>query len=174
MKSYNKTGECSLCKKKTEQRLKKGLCIACYHKSRQTKFVCSSCSKERHCTLIKGVCHYCYQATLLRLGTSAYSSMLAYRRRRYLAIKGKIFDVLGRKCLCCGEETLEFLTVDHINNDGAYHKKLRKNTNLYHAIVKEGIDITKYQTLCYNCNCAKGKYGVCPHERLRKEKYSSS
>ncbi len=37
----------------------------------------------------------------------------------------KVFNHYGKKCACCGESIYEFLTIDHINNDGAKHKRER-------------------------------------------------
>lgn len=72
------------------------------------------------------------------------------------------------KCQCCGERETDFLTVDHINQDGYLHR--RKGVHicrlLIHLNFPEG-----YQILCYNCNCARsfrGK-GICPHKRNLEE-----
>ena len=80
--------------------------------------------------------------------------------------KQKVIDNYGGKCICCGEFTFEFLTIDHINNDGA---EKRKTTNqgtggkLYRWLIRHGFPKEGYQLLCFNCNCAKGFYGCCPH-----------
>lgn len=73
----------------------------------------------------------------------------------------------GGKCACCGETEPMFLTFDHINNDGHIERKsLRESgANLVRRI--ELTDREDIQVLCYNCNCAKGHYGVCPHEVMR-------
>ena len=61
---------------------------------------------------------------------------------------------------------MKFLTIDHINNDGAQHKRERKGIDLYDWIIKHNFpDI--FQTLCYNCNCSKGHYGACPHTAVK-------
>jgi hypothetical protein len=82
--------------------------------------------------------------------------------------KQKIIQEYGGKCVCCGENRFEFLTIDHINNDGAIE---RKNTNqgtggkLYRWLIKNNYPKNNYQLLCYNCNCAKGFFGYCPHQK---------
>jgi hypothetical protein len=69
------------------------------------------------------------------------------------------------KCACCGETNIEFLTIDHVNNDGSkYRKKINcRGSGIYYWLIKnhfpEGI-----QVLCMNCNFAKGQFGYCPHE----------
>ena len=71
------------------------------------------------------------------------------------------------KCACCSESNIEFLTIDHINNDGAKHKKEIGSGLLYHWLIKNNFP-NNFQVLCYNCNCAKAKNirnpGVCPHK----------
>lgn len=65
-------------------------------------------------------------------------------------------------CNCCGEKELKFLTIDHINNDGAQHRKLNKN-NIDNFIIQNHFP-EDFQILCYNCNCGKSiNNGVCPH-----------
>ena len=55
------------------------------------------------------------------------------------------------------------LTVDHINNDGVAHRKKIKKRNIYQWLTKNNFP-EGFQTLCMNCNFAKGIYGKCPHK----------
>lgn len=70
------------------------------------------------------------------------------------------------KCNCCGESHDEFLTIDHVNNDGAAHRKTL-NTRGIGAWLKKAGYPSGFQVLCMNCNCAKQWYGMCPHEAER-------
>jgi hypothetical protein len=65
------------------------------------------------------------------------------------------------KCACCGENEIKFLTLDHINGNGNKHRKLINN-NLVGWLKKHNYP-KGFQVLCFNCNQAKGIYGVCPH-----------
>jgi hypothetical protein len=78
----------------------------------------------------------------------------------------KVISHYGKKCKCCGETEMKFLTIDHINNDGAEHKRSIGGVDLYNWIIKNNFPDT-FQVLCWNCNCAKGKYGVCPHTAVK-------
>jgi len=80
-------------------------------------------------------------------------------KRREKVIRG-----YGAKCACCGETEMQFLTIDHINNDGAEHKRSLGGVDLYTWIIRNNYPKT-LQCLCYNCNCAKGHYGSCPHKK---------
>jgi len=85
----------------------------------------------------------------------------------------KIFDILGNKCVSCGETNLNFLTLDHIHNDG-YLDKTKNGSSLTKTFIrkyrKSGWPIEeikqKFQILCYNCNSAKVKrdYFDLPYE----------
>lgn len=68
-------------------------------------------------------------------------------------------------CSCCGETTYEFLAIDHVRGGGNAHKKAikRAGTNYYRWLAKNGYP-DGLRVLCHNCNCARGFYGVCPHE----------
>src|SRR5690349_8754931 len=82
----------------------------------------------------------------------------------------KILNALGNKCIVCGESRYEFLTIDHILNDGAQHRKelygnsRKGGDDLYVEIIKLGIPKDRFQILCYNCNCSKGFYGYNPKQ----------
>lgn len=72
----------------------------------------------------------------------------------------------GSKCACCGESNIKFLTLDHVNNDGAEQRKRDGNiqSDLPRYIIKNDYP-SDIQVLCLNCN--SGRYhnkGICPHK----------
>ena len=76
-----------------------------------------------------------------------------------------VFNHYGKKCACCGESNLKFLSIDHINGEGTIHrKKIHRQINIW--LVRNNYP-KGFQVLCFNCNW--GKYnnkGVCPHTDL--------
>ena len=99
----------------------------------------------------------------------------SYRPEKRLQLRQLIFNHYGNMCACCGETESLFLSIDHVNNDGASERRSKKDgkrltgINFYIQIVKENFP-DRYQILCMNCNF--GKYrngGVCPHETLKQE-----
>ena len=78
----------------------------------------------------------------------------------------EVIKQYGGKCTCCGENTFEFLSIDHINNDGKEdRKKIGSGYSFYRLLRKLNYPKNNYQVLCYNCNLAKGFYGICPHQK---------
>lgn len=71
----------------------------------------------------------------------------------------------ANKCLCCGEELFEFLTIDHINGNGTKHRK-EVGKDFYRWLIHNKFP-GGFRVLCMNCNHARGIYGECPHERIR-------
>lgn len=73
------------------------------------------------------------------------------------------------KCACCGETQLEFLCIDHMNGNGNAHRRKiwdrRAGGNIYQWLMANDLP-SGFQVLCHNCNCAKGFYGACPHQKL--------
>lgn len=155
-------------KKRRLQRIEMNLCTGCGERppepDRKKCQKCSNkdkswCDKNRH--RIKSYCE------------SRKSQNLLDRQNR----KQRIFDHYGTKCLCCGEYILLLLTIDHIHENGAEHRRQvfpnRKDRtpggdNFYRWLEKNQYP-DGFQTLCYNCNI--GKYrngGVCPHQYNRK------
>lgn len=75
----------------------------------------------------------------------------------------------GGKCACCGETEPDFLAIDHINNDGAEHRKeIGSDGRALYLWLRRNNYPEGFQVLCHNCNMAKGLYGICPHQERRK------
>lgn len=79
-------------------------------------------------------------------------------------LKLKMFAALGQRCNCCGEVHPDFLSLDHINNDGAKHREQYNEQQIYREAERQGWPKDRYQVLCMNCNFAKGHFGECPHK----------
>lgn len=90
-------------------------------------------------------------------------------RKLWKKTREEIFDHYGWVCKCCGENIPEFMTLDHINNDGYKDKNpcgsKKSGKELYLLVKKENFP-SRFQTLCHNCNFAKKLKGGCPHKRL--------
>ena len=83
-------------------------------------------------------------------------------------LKAEAIAAFGGECECCKESNPGFLTIDHINNDGAKHRKTRTHSfSMWRVAKKEGYPRDKYRLLCWNCNCGRAKNGgVCPHKSV--------
>lgn len=80
-------------------------------------------------------------------------------------IKKQVYVAYGNKCACCGETEEKFLGIDHVNNDGAAHRKKVKNPTKRMKMIIEDNFPSDFQLLCHNCNL--GRYlnnGICPHK----------
>lgn len=90
----------------------------------------------------------------------------AFTRRLRLAV----LSAYGGRCQCCGETTEEFLTIDHVYNDGAAHRKNigGGGSSTYIWLKRNGFPKDRFQLLCMNCNWGKARYGQCPHIREAK------
>jgi hypothetical protein len=86
---------------------------------------------------------------------------LAGKKHR-LKVRLLVIEGYGGKCSCCGESEIKFLTIEHENKDGKKHRK-ETNGHYYQDLIKRGFP-KGYTVLCFNCNCAKGFYEVCPHQ----------
>lgn len=94
---------------------------------------------------------------------------IARQRERQSRGRRKCFEHYGQQCVCCGENHYEFLTFDHVNNDGARHR----------SGIGTGSAITRWlianhfpdsvQVLCWNCQWGKRLCGVCPHQKAKLE-----
>ncbi len=84
-------------------------------------------------------------------------------------LRQDVFDAYGGTvCCCCGETEPKFLSIDHIDNDGAEMRKSGKHsrggTAFYQWLRKSGFP-KGFQVLCMNCNVGKHRNdGICPHQ----------
>lgn len=87
-------------------------------------------------------------------------------RRWRMDIREDVIAAYGGRCSCCGESEPEFLTLDHVNNDGAEHRRANALSTGIKAWkwARDNQHPQNLQLLCWNCNCAKGIYGSCPHQ----------
>ena len=87
-------------------------------------------------------------------------------RARTWKVKLIVLEHYGACCACCGESNPYFLQIDHINGDGAQHRRLLRTKpghNFYRWLIQQDFP-TGFRILCANCNTARGYYGFCPHE----------
>lgn len=77
----------------------------------------------------------------------------------------QVFNNYGTICACCEERESRFLTIDHIHNDGAEHRRVVPASCLYRWLIKNSFP-EGFQTLCHNCNSGKHlNGGICPHKQ---------
>lgn len=182
-----------------EARKRSGLCAGCGRvPPAEGKLVCASCAsyysaqgrKRRRLLKRQNKCLTCGRRkpykTLTKCkscsDTALKSSRVLYRekykgntkwhRAKTLRIKKAAFDGYGGSiCKCCGETIIEFLSIDHINEDGAAHRRRlfggsrgAAGSAFYGWLKRNGFP-PGFQVLCHNCN--RGKHfngGVCPHQ----------
>lgn len=86
----------------------------------------------------------------------------AKRSRRY-RLRVQVISGYGGKCVCCSEDNYGFLTVDHVHNNGSEERSAGiAQETLYKLIIQRNFP-PDYQILCYNCNCGRARFGMCPH-----------
>ncbi len=74
----------------------------------------------------------------------------------------------GFRCACCGETEEAFLSLDHIANDGAEHRREVSHQKIYKWMARNGYP-AGFQVLCMNCNFGKARNGgICPHQQSRR------
>lgn len=145
--------------------------------------VCSKCSLQKeesefYFRLTKGYfnaeCKVCTRkhtkAYYVKNRESIRKVENALNRARRKVLRSAVLEAYGGPvCACCGEREEAFLTLDHIENNGAAERlKIagRRNAagiHTYMWLLKHGFP-PGYQVLCMNCNFGKRmNNGVCPH-----------
>jgi len=89
-----------------------------------------------------------------RWWTSHRRESLERKHREAQQLRGVVLVGYGGRCAACGERHPEFLALDHINRDGASHRKSVPASALCRWAIKENYPPT-LQLLCHNCNLDK-------------------
>lgn len=105
----------------------------------------------------KGICIDCRVEPIAphsknRCQTCLDKANISQTRKSWMR-KAEVLRAYGGKCQECGETHFMKLSVDHVDNDGANHRK--KIGNLYDWLKKNGFPKEGFQILCYNCNLGK-------------------
>lgn len=156
--------ECQRCRDRRSAKQKNS-----YHQAVQSGTETKKAKRQRFKD--EGLCSRCGKEPPAT-GLFTCTSCLDQQRRYHHRLKDEVFEAYGGyRCVCCGESTKEFLTLDHIHNDGSKHRELFGGRNssagfsysLYLWIIKNNFPPI-FQVLCANCNWGKRLNGICPHQ----------
>jgi len=157
------------CKKDRIHRLSCGICAYCKKNQKVNgKTHCQSCinrKKAKHNDKkASGICcgSGCHNPP--QYNKTRCNECVAKLKSRYAQLRLEVLTHYGLKCNCmceCTISNIKHLTIDHINNDGASHRKtVGSGESFYKWIIKN--DFPDFlQVLCWNCNCAKQYFGGC-------------
>jgi hypothetical protein len=117
------------------------------------------------------MCIKCHNACNKARYEENKESVAERQKRQKRALKYEAMNYYGRVCACCGESNFWFLEVDHIENDGAEHRRKMGDKKWGGAAILRWLRKNNwpegFQFLCSTCNQAKARYGRCPHEIRR-------
>lgn len=125
-------------------------------------------------------CKICYGKRAKRNRKLHGAAWNAYLRTRREGIRIEVFNAYGGLiCACCGETELSFLSLDHVNNDGANWRRRRFSGRhcagyTTYAWLRNNKFPPGFQVLCMNCNHGKRmNHGICPHQVRRNDQEKS-
>lgn len=162
-------------KKRKERREAAGQCFRCNNLAEPGKRGCRACldnaKSYQDGRSEAGLCRACSEpAYRMKLCEDHYEKKLAQGRAQNRKLKAEVMLAYGGQvCNCCGETTFEFLSIDHVNNDGAQHRReLGHSGRTLYGWLKKNQYPPGFQVLCFNCNMAKGLHGYCPHQKVKE------
>ena len=85
------------------------------------------------------------------------------RKIRLLIINHYTKNTLICQCKRCDVKGYDFLTIEHLNTDGAEQRREINPQQIYRFIIDNDFP-DDYTVLCWNCNCSK-KGKECAHFR---------
>jgi hypothetical protein len=134
--------------------------------------VCTKCHKEKPYTSkffgkkpgfrwgLMATCKSCFHP-LARKYSLVFRSRLKYEVLSHYSGGGK------PSCQCCGvSDSIHFLTLDHINDDGKEDRKLHGLGITFYAKMKRLNYPNHVRVLCWSCNLGRRlNGGICPHKQ---------
>jgi hypothetical protein len=85
-------------------------------------------------------------------------------------VKMEFLIAYGKACVCCGEDKIDLLTIEHIKDKGHELIYGRTTPSLMHRLKRLGWPVG-YETRCYNCNLSTRFGKPCVHNVEEHEKY---
>ena len=123
------------------------------------QILCMSCNKS------KGSKQRCIHKRIIQIETLTEKQLK--NKKEKTKMKLRVMNNYSSKpipsCECCKEIILDFLEIDHVNNDGyKYRTKNSDRSNFYGKLVKNNFPSDpELQILCSNCNFTKAIRGSC-------------
>lgn len=158
-------------KKHYEKHTKLVSCFRCNKDKNRSGAYCNECLNEinlekknkRQFWKENGLCTMCGKQQ--DASGLLCKNCLLKRSGRHLSLKTKVMEAYGGSCVCCGDTFIGRLTIDHICNNGAEHRRELGNkggSGFYQFLIKNNFP-PDYQVLCSSCNLCKHTMGYCPH-----------
>lgn len=135
-----------------------GMCGVCGIKPLLTSSYCVEClEKKRQHRLNTG------RATDKAWKVANPDRVRAHRLTRKQKIRAAVLEAYGGRCSCCGEDEPLLMTVDHVYGWQAVPESPRHGGRLWEWVYLQNFPAS-FGLLCFGCNWAKGRYGLCPHQ----------
>lgn len=172
-------------KKNRQSRIERGICTQCPNQAQSGKTRCPSClEKSRRCHNTRRAshlardlcwcgntrddpkfksCEKCRDKFKL-INRPDHNSKRKTQRDK---VRLEVFNHYGNKCSCplCKETNIELLTIDHVNNNGAEHRRIMGGSGYkIHLWLKRNNYPGGFRLLCWSCNSGRHlNNGICPH-----------
>lgn len=165
---------CKVCLERKQKKNKaltaKGFCY-CGSPSDNGSVSCISCKEKRKQSFRERVAHNlcgaCGRRPIEKRNRCSHCRNVSAKRRFQIFLE--VIDAYGgAKCVCCGENNIKFLTIDHVDGGGNEHRRQIGSPNIYGWLRRNNYP-KGFQVLCYNCNCGRARNGgICPHKESKK------
>lgn len=165
----------SLYKEKHKNDTHKKCCVC-----KTIKLICKFGKNKNHWSGISKCCIECARKLGTKNRKKENKKLITLKAKfKRLNDKLKLIERYGGRCVCCGEDNIYFLQLDHINNNGAEERRSidrgSSGGHKFYEYLRKNNYPDGYQILCANCNQAKAYFGICSHQlsqiEIEKEKY---
>lgn len=150
-------------------RIRQGVCVRCGLRPAERRPDGTFRRKSHHCLecLAKIRKHNSERTNIAVLPREHINKV---QRQITVRCKQEVFQHYGNSCACCGETGFLFLSMDHVENDGAEHRRkiwgspVRGCGYAMYSWLRRNNYPAGFQILCGTCQQGKKMNGgVCPH-----------
>jgi hypothetical protein len=160
-------------------------CAECRHGGNMEPSSCEACGRRfwryagsgrMRCTKCQpgltqlcGNCGTPFTRTRTRHSYCSQKCQIAARNQKRseaaMVLREQLIKAYGGKCACprCPETNQAFLTLEHVNGDGAEHRRTVGRGHAVADLRRRGWPQDGYTLLCWNCNLATRFGRTCPH-----------
>ena len=113
------------------------------------------------------ICRKCNSNRYLKWQKIHREKYLQNQKNAKSKLKKLVIRHYGGQCVCCDEDKVIFLTIDHIHGGGNKYKQIIgiESSHQFYRWLKNVKYPSGFQVLCFNCNLGKNRYRICPHNK---------
>lgn len=95
----------------------------------------------------------------LRPQTRCKDCSKTLNREKYAELRQQVIEIYGGECVVCGDDRVQALDLDHVNDDGAVERITSRQDHTWLRFLRDSERREDLQVLCGSCHSIKTRGG---------------